>query len=368
MALGLSPATKETLERLYHDKEAEGALGGVEDLYKLAQSLGYTDISLKDCRIFLSNQPTYALYRRARLNYPHNKTVAWFPGNVVMVDLMICLDTAEENDGFKYIYVQVDVYSRYLYCFPMKDRTPESVIEAIRDMMANAPWKQTALIYWDREGAFISRKVKGFLKEKGIRAYFSRSETKSSMSERMIRYLRKRFARWFSTTKTKRWLERLPHIVSEYNNRVHSVTGQRPLDTCIDPFVVAPIPEQLPSTTKARTLGIRKGDYVRISVIRDKLSKEVGGRKNMKTWSPEVFRVWRVRTSTNEPMYYLRDLAGEKVHGGFLSWEIFKVHDFDAERKVIENVYDEREGSDGRRESLVSYLNYPSSFVEWIPN
>ena len=366
MALGLSPATAETLQRLYYDQEAEGALGGVEDLYKLAQSLGYTHITLKDCRLFLSNQPTYALYRRARLNYPHNKTVAWVPGHTVMVDLMICLDTAEENDGYKYIYVQVDIYSRYLYCFPMKDRTPESVIAAIEDMMSSVPWKQTGLIYWDREGAFVSKKVKQFLKEKGIRPYYSRSETKSSMSERMIRYLRKKFGRWFSATHTKRWLERLPHIVSEYNNRVHSVTKQRPLDTCVDPHVIAPIPEQIPSHSKARKLGIVKGDYVRISVIRDKLSKEVGGRKNMKTWSPEVFQVWRVRTSTNEPMYYLRDLAGEKVHGGFLPWEVFKVHGFDPKQKVIENVFDEREGPDGGKEKLVSYLNYPSSFVEWV--
>ena len=365
MALSLSPQTEATLRRLYHDQEEEGALGGVEDLHKLAHRHGYTNITLKECKLFLSNEPTYALYRRARVTYPHNKTVAWFPGHNVMADLMICLDTALENDGYKYIYVQVDVYSRFLYCFPLKDRTPESIIEALTDMKKSVPWKQTALIYWDREGAFVSKKVREFLRQNGIRAYFSRSETKSSMAERMIRYLRKKLARWFSATKSKRWLERLPHIVSAYNNRVHSVTGLRPLDTCVDPFLVAPIPEQAPSGAKAKQIGINTGDFVRISVVRDKLSKEVGGRKNMKTWSPEVFRVWRVRTSTTHPMYYLCDLRGEKVQGGFLAPELFKVHGFSPTPKVVENVYGERHVN-GRQQRLVSYKNYPSSFVEWV--
>ena len=61
MAFGLSPVTTGTLERLYYDQE-----------------------------------------------------VARVPGHIVMTDLMICLDTAEENDGYKYIYVQVDIYSWYL--------------------------------------------------------------------------------------------------------------------------------------------------------------------------------------------------------------------------------------------------------------
>ena len=367
MAVRLQTETAQILSKLYYDHKLEGALGGVEDLHALAHRLGFTNISLQDCKLFLSSQRPYALYKRARLRYPHNRTVAWFPGQNVQADLMINLENADENLGFKYIYVQVDVYSRFLYCFPMKDRTPQSVIAALTDMMNSVPWKQTILLYWDREGAFVSKAVRSFLREKGIRVFYSRSEVKSSLAERMVRYLRKQFVRWFVFTKSKRWLERLPHIVSSYNNRRHSVTGKRPLDVCVDPHVIPPIPEQKSSLDTARKLGIKVGDYVRISIIRGKLTKEVGGKSDMKTWSPEVFQVWRVRTSTNHPMYYLKDLLGQKLVGGFLAPEISKVHGFQASNpKQVENVYSERHNGDVK-ERLVSYVNYPSSFIEWIP-
>ena len=97
----------ETLGRLYYDRSQQGSLSGAEDLFSLARRQNLHYISLKDCKEFLSNEPAFALYRRARKKYQSNKTVAYFPGACLQSDILVLLDCREENNGYGYIFVMV---------------------------------------------------------------------------------------------------------------------------------------------------------------------------------------------------------------------------------------------------------------------
>jgi hypothetical protein len=99
------------LTQIYYG-ESSGAWRGPEALWKEVKRQaedkpGLRGISLSQCRIFLSSQPAYTLYRPARRNYPRNHITAFAAGEIVQVsspylldiiiDLMLYTPTVEDR-------------------------------------------------------------------------------------------------------------------------------------------------------------------------------------------------------------------------------------------------------------------------------
>lgn len=50
------------------------------------------------------------------------------------VDLMYVGNLSKENDGVKYLLFVIDIFSRYLWVKPLKDKTAKTVLAAIKDI------------------------------------------------------------------------------------------------------------------------------------------------------------------------------------------------------------------------------------------
>ena len=109
--------------------------------------------------------------------------------------------------------------------------------------------------------------------------------------------------------------------------------------------------------------GVCTGDYVRVSREAERFRKgyESG-------WSTEVFKVHNIRDFPYDglKLYYLEDLYGEKIKGGFYKQEIQKIR-FNPESNVykIEKIL----GSKGKRRNkqyLVKWVGYPDKFNSYI--
>jgi hypothetical protein len=109
--------------------------------------------------------------------------------------------------------------------------------------------------------------------------------------------------------------------------------------------------------------GIKVHDYVRVSRTNENFRKgyEAG-------WSREVFKVVDIREFPRDglKLYYLEDLDGEKIKGGFYKHEIQRVR-FDPlnNEYKIEKII----GSKGRgknKQYLVKWVGYPEKFNSYI--
>lgn len=344
------------LEKIYHGR-SEGAFRGPKAIYTEAQKLGHRDISLQDCKDFLRTQPTYGLYRPARRNYRRNPIITHYCGEVVQLDIMDMQRHKAENDGYLYALLSYDTYSKYLSYFPIKDRKPPSILAGLRDLVYNLPFS-IANIYWDKEGSFLSRKVQKWLKDNDIGNYTTNSQVKAPSVERVIRTIRTATARYFKMTKTQRWVDFLPQFVSNYNNRDHSTTKHKPIDMANDPMLLVPVRKQVKRKGIARIPPI--GSYVRLNKLRGVFEKESRG-----TWSVEIFRVVAHKLRQSLPMVRLEDLTGEAILGSFYLEEVLSV-EWEATKEVKE-VFKTRMRR-GAKEYLVSYVGWPSKFLEWTRN
>ena len=158
----------------------------------------------------------------------------------------------------------------------MRNRRPDSVISCLGEMLADLPFR-VMNVYWDKEGSFLSRAVQSWLKDRGIRNYTTTSVVKAPGVERVIRTIRLALSRYFMRTGSFRWTEYLPVFVSNYNNRVHSTTGARPLDVINDPLIV---PKERQPTKGGSARLPEVGSFVRLNVLRGKFRKESSG-----TWT-----------------------------------------------------------------------------------
>ena len=153
-------------------------------------------------------------------------------------------------------------------------------------------------------------------------------------------------------------MEILDDLVKVYNNRVHSVTKQKPIDIYLHkkkPYMKDSSDIQTDNFYQAK---FHVGDYVRISKIKKTFEKGYTSR-----WSKEVFKIVFIDTTKRPYMYELQDLLGEEIKGKFYGEELQKtdLKDF----SVVEKIVEERKVK-GKKLYLIKYDGYSEKFNEWL--
>jgi hypothetical protein len=109
--------------------------------------------------------------------------------------------------------------------------------------------------------------------------------------------------------------------------------------------------------------GIKVDDYVRVSRTTENFMKgyEAG-------WSKEVFKIGSIREFPRDglKLYYLKDLDGEQIKGGFYKQEIQKIR-FDDKSNLykIEKILGFK-GKGKNKQYLVKWIGYPDKFNSYI--
>ena len=344
------------LKRIYYG-DSVGSLRGVNALYKQAKDEGVEGVTIEGVKRWLSSQPVYTLYRPARKNYRRRQIESFFPGDVVQIDIMV-MDRFITWNTHKYVLLAYDTYSKYLMAVPIHDRKPATVQAAIELMFRESPFTW-ASIFWDKEGAFISRHVQAFLKSEGIHNYTTTAKVKAPGVEGMIRTIRTAVQRHFESTKSQHWEDYLPIFVRNYNNRVHSVTKLKPVELSVNPMLIPQKAKPRGRTSKKEATNPPIGTYVRLNRLRPLFDKEATG-----SYTVEVFRVRGHKKSRGIPMIFVEDLQGEPIRGALYPQE-YQVIDWDGE-KEIDQVIKTRKRRGHPKESFVSYRGYPKKFNAWI--
>ena len=365
----LSAKLKETLERLYRSAHKEGSLGGPRALLDLAHRLGHVQVTLDQCKLFLTSQDEYTLYKQARRRFRRRYIRTYFPGELLQWDLASFENVAEENHPWRMVFCVIDSYSRFVFACPVKNKKVDSLIDGFEECLRSLPFTPVSLLT-DKESAIMSSKVQAWLKNHDINHWTANSSTKAPMIEKWIRWLRRRLSQYSEFSGHVRWVERLPLLVSEWNMRKHSVTRHPPLYLANDPLLVWNAPQDRPRKVSLPSVG----SFVRISRLKPVFEKESAFTKNVAgkgsgtgtttTWSREVFRVVKTNTGMFPPMVYVEDLLHRPVKGGFYVNEVQELSDFNADKRIA-NVYATRVVN-GRKERFCSFVAYPSDYFEWV--
>ena len=125
------------------------------------------------------------------------------------------------NRSIKYLLAVIDVFSKYGYLVPLKDKTGKSVASALKTIFKE---RKPEKMWVDKGKEFYNKDVKEL-----IELYSTENEEKSNVVERWIRTMKERMWKYFTDNNTNHYVGILPDLVKDYNNTRHSSIKMTPV-------------------------------------------------------------------------------------------------------------------------------------------
>ena len=162
-------------------------------------------------------------------NFNKRKVYSQFKDNIWGVDLADMQSLSRKNKGIKYLLCAIDLYSKYAFVIPLKDKKGISVVNAFNKIIKQSNRKPNK-IWVDQEGEFYNNVFKKWLSNNDIIMYSTYNEGKSVVAERFIRRLKNKFYKHMTATGKNVYHDVLDDLVNQYNNTKHSAIKMKPID------------------------------------------------------------------------------------------------------------------------------------------
>jgi IS30 family transposase len=185
------------LNETYYDPST-GLYSTVEKLYQKLKSRGITRPMIKD---FIQKQENYQIHTTKKRITHYNPIKANHQNDIWQVDLMDMSDISTTNTNVKYLLCVVDVFTRFTYVEPLKNKNNETIVDTMDKLLKdNIP----NVIMSDNGSEFISRNYKELMKPNKIRVYYVDVNDKKMMGivERFNRTIRGLINKYLTTYKT----------------------------------------------------------------------------------------------------------------------------------------------------------------------
>ncbi len=150
----------------------------------------------------------------------------------LMADLMDVSAYASQNGNVNFILHVIDLYSKYVWSFALKNKTPGPISEHLRSVLEQVRQKHpTSVISLSTDdGTEFKGAVAKLLKEHEIHHQVSTSKNNQSPVERFNRTMWTYFRNYLRSTGKTDFIRLLPKYIDNYNNRKHSATGSKPAE------------------------------------------------------------------------------------------------------------------------------------------
>ena len=249
----------------------------------------------------------------------------------------------------------LDVFSKYGWLIPLKDKKGETVTEAFKTILKEG--RKPEYLWTDKGKEYYNKHFKDLLEKNKITLYSTENEEKSSVCERWNKTIKTKMWKQFTVQGNTQYLDILPELVKQYNNTKHSSIKMTPTEASkkknqgIVYFNLYGDMEQVSFKPKFKV-----GDRVRIS----KYKRKTFDKGYAPNWTEEIFTVDKIQYS-NPITYKLKDLNYEEIKGSFYEPELLKAkQDVFRIDKVIRRDYK-------KKRALVKWKGYSDDFNTWIP-
>lgn len=325
-------------------------------------------IGLARAKAILEKTEGYTLHREYKKPRQYNPYYVHGRRKQVQADLIDVSDWREHNGGTRYLLVLIDIFTKFLWVYPLKNKSARSMVTALRSWLGEVGTPPTQMVT-DRGLEFTAAPVQALLNSHNIEWRASNGTLKACIAERVNKTLQVLVFKHMTENQAKNYVDALPELVRTYNTRGHRTLegmtpaeADRPDNEARVQAIFHERYEKLGRTRGLRKLRFRVGDMVRVKIDPKKISKD----RRAYAWqfNPQYYRVVRINRTLAVPMYHLRALDdGEYIEGGFYGAELQRV---DGNVFLIERVV-ARRVRNGRREILVKWMYWSERWNEWIP-
>ena len=348
------------LKNIYFDPSKGSSLSSADKLYDFVKQDGRFDISRQTIQKWLQRQEPYSLQKGARHTFQRTPIIVAGIDDQWSADHMDMQKFAHENNGFRYVLLVVDTFSKYFWLQPLHDKTGATVAKAFKQIFNEG--RKPLNLRTDKGQEFRSQAVTSLMKSLGIRQLFAETEKKASVSERAIKSVKAKIYRYFMYKNSYKCIDKLQRFAGGYNKTHHRTIDMAPSDVTIDNEEDARISSYLSrlKNYKKQAYRFKIGDRIRISHLRKTFSREYD-----QSFSGEIFTISQRFRRNIVPIYRLKDYDGDDITGGFYQQELQKVDLKDDELFKIESIL-KTKGKGQNKQYFVKWLYWPMKFNSWI--
>ena len=371
----LTRGQRNLLEKVYFNPTQAASFSSAQSLRKhllsqkrpIKQGQQIKVPTVKDIQLWLMEKRAYTAHRPLRKKYPMKKVIVGGVNIQLQMDLVDMQQWSAENDGYRYILLAVDCFSRYAFSRPLKTKQGPVVALAIKEILDEAESRidrKIKKIQADQGKEFYNKHVRELIETRYIQLFSTSSPTKAQMVERLIRTIRLRQERFNTFRGKRRWIESFPKLVKSYNHTIHSTLPKDMTPSQVnlknERKVWLHLYQNEFSTPHKLEKTLNVGQAVRISKQKKTFEKSY-----YQNYTDEIFLILHV-SKTNRPVTYrLTDSSGETIEGIFYRRELSPVYIDNKNIYAIEKVLNEEQRKDGKY-LLVKWKGYPESQNEWI--
>jgi len=230
----------------------------------------------------------------------------------------------------------------------LKQKTGAAVAAAFQSIFNGG--RTPKKLWVDKGKEFYNKDVKSLLESKSCSLYSTENE-KSCVVDRWNRTMKEKMFKYFSANSTRKYLDVLDEMVTNYNKTWHSSITMTPSEASLKKNEATVYRNLYPDKEQPK---FKIGDRVRITK-KNKMFEKAYTPK----WTEEVFTVSKIQY-TDPPTYKIIDYNNEEIAGTFYEQELQKTNQ---QVYRIEKII--RKHGD---KSLVKWFGYPQSFNSWVEN
>ena len=141
------------------------------------------------------------------------------------------------NKGFKFLLCVIDIFIKYAWAVPLKDKKGISIVNAFQKILkesdkskAKSKGCKPNKIWVDKGSESYNNSFKKWLKDNDIEMYSIHNEGKSVVAERFIRTLKNKIYKYMTAISKNVYINKLDDIIDEYNNTYHETIKMKPID------------------------------------------------------------------------------------------------------------------------------------------
>ena len=183
---------------------------------------------VKDSSLILADE----LHKLVIKKFNKRKVYSQFKDNIWGVDFADMQSLSKKNKAIKYLLCAIDLFSKYGFVVPLKDKKRISIVNAFNKII-NQSNRKPNKIWVDQGGEFYNRVFKKWLSDNDIIMYSTFNEGKSVVAERFIRTLKIKLYKHMAATGKNVYYDVLDDAVNEHNNTKHNTIKMKPKDVKI---------------------------------------------------------------------------------------------------------------------------------------
>ena len=183
----------------------------------------------KNIKIFINE-----IYSKPPKKYnPTNKTDVYYIDDIWSLDILDLKDYGPKNNrGYRYVLVVIDNFSNFGWTVPLKNKNAQTIKDSFENILTNSK-RNPNLIESDRGKELYNKIFQEFLNKNDIKLYSRNSSYGAVFAERFNRTIRDLLKKIFFEQGDAKWIDVLPTITKQYNNRMHTSTKLSPKDASL---------------------------------------------------------------------------------------------------------------------------------------